>query len=103
MGIREIIMMNKMTFDVSSDEWQIFLRKKIINNIERYATLIVFGIYVRMYGPKGFPITFRQFMDENADLRPMIAEGKSKLEWERKIPEEKMGSCELCWLQKTSR
>jgi len=89
-NIREIIMMNKMTFDVSSDEWQIFLRKKIINNIERYATLIVFGIYVRMHGPKGFPITFRQFMDENADLRPMIAEGKSKLEWERKIPEEKM-------------
>jgi len=43
-----------------------------------------------MHGPKGFPITFRQFMDENADLRPMIAEGKSKLEWERKIPEEKV-------------
>merc|ERR1719397_1420692 len=51
-NIREIIMMNKMTFDVSSDEWQIFLRKKIINNIERYATLIVFGIYVRMHVPK---------------------------------------------------
>jgi len=89
-NIREVIMMNKMTFDVSSDDWQAFLRTKITANIERYVYLIVFGLYVREVGPKKFPITFRQWMDEHPDLRPLIQEGKSRIEWERKIPEEKL-------------
>ena len=29
-------------------------------------------------------------MDDHAGLREMIAEGRSKLEWERKIPDEKL-------------
>jgi len=89
-NIREVIMMNKMTFDVSSDDWQAFLRKKIIANIERYVYLIVFAMYVREVGPKAFPVTFRQYMDAHTDLRPMIQEGKSNIEWERKIAEEKL-------------
>ncbi len=43
-NIREIIIQDKMTFDVSSDEWQDFLKNKIMNNIERYFYLIVFAM-----------------------------------------------------------
>jgi len=89
-NIRECIIESKMTFDVSSDDWQTYLKNKIMNNIERYFYLIVFAMYVREVGPKGFPQTFKQFMDANSSLRDMIAEGRGKLEWERKIPDEKL-------------
>ena len=56
----------------------------------RYFYLIVFAMYVRESGPKDFPQTFKQWMDEHASLRDMIAEGRGKLEWERKIPDEKL-------------
>merc|ERR1712045_437325 len=45
---------------------------------------------IREVGPKDYNITFKQYMDEHAELRDMIAEGRSKLEWERKIPDEKL-------------
>ena len=89
-NIRECIIESKMTFDVSADDWQAYLKAKIMNNIERYFYLIVFAMYVREVGPKGFPQTFRQFMEANPNLRTMIAEGRGKLEWERKIPDEKL-------------
>jgi len=89
-NIRECIIESKMTFDVSSDDWQTYLKNKIMNNIERYFYLIVFAMYVREVGPKGFPQTFVQFMEANAGLRTMIEEGRGKLEWERKIPDEKL-------------
>ena len=97
-----------MTFDVSSDDWQAYLKAKIMNNIERYFYLIVFAMYIRELGPKGFPQTFKQFMDDHSGeivmhhvllfisicfsegLRTMIEEGRGKLEWERKIPDEKL-------------
>merc|ERR1712193_496229 len=31
-----------------------------------------------------------EFMEANANLRTMIAEGRGRLEWERKIPDEKL-------------
>ena len=68
-NIREIIIENKMTFDVSSDDWQLFLKNKIMNNIERYFYLIVFAMYVRETGPKLFPQTFKEWMDGHEDLR----------------------------------
>merc|ERR1712062_288135 len=89
-NIRECIIQDKMLFDVSADEWQAFLKEKIMNNIERYFFLIVFAMYIREVGPKDYNITFKQYMDEHAELRDMIAEGRSKLEWERKIPDEKL-------------
>merc|ERR1719211_147976 len=89
-NIRECIIESKMTFDVSSDDWQAYLKAKIMNNIERYFYLIVFAMYIRAEGPKGFPQSFKQFMDEHSGLRTMIAEGRGKLEWERKIPDEKL-------------
>jgi len=89
-NIRECIIESKMTFDVSADEWQLYLKNKIMNNIERYFYLIVFAMYVREAGPKEFPQTFKEWMDEHSSLRDMIAEGRGKLEWERKIPDEKL-------------
>jgi len=89
-NIRECIIQDKMTFDVSADEWQAYLKEKIMNNIERYFYLIVFAMYIREVGPKDYNQTFKQWMDEHASLREMIAEGRSKLEWERKIPDEKL-------------
>ena len=47
-------------------------------------------MYVREAGPKEFPQTFKEWMDEHSSLRDMIAEGRGKLEWERKIPDEKL-------------
>merc|ERR1712194_895011 len=88
-NIRECIIQDKMTFDVSVDEWQTYLKEKIMNNIERYFYLIVFAMYIREVGPKDYNQTFKQWMDEHASLREMIAEGRSKIEWERKIPDEK--------------
>ena len=55
-----------MTFDVSSDDWQAYLKEKIMSNIERYFYLIVFAMYVREVGVKGFPQTFQAFMDANS-------------------------------------
>ena len=89
-NIRECIIQDKMTFDVSADEWQAYLKEKIMNNIERYFYLIVFAMYVREVGPQDYNKTFKQWMDDNGHLREMIAEGRSKLEWERKIPDEKL-------------
>merc|ERR1740137_227220 len=89
-NIRECIIESKMTFDVSSDDWQAYLKAKIMNNIERYFYLIVFAMYIREVGPKGFPQTFVQYMDDHSGLRTMIEEGRGKLEWERKIPDEKL-------------
>merc|ERR1711981_1415892 len=51
-NIRECIIQDKMTFDVSADEWQAYLKEKIMNNIERYFYLIVFAMYIREVGPK---------------------------------------------------
>jgi len=94
-NIREIIIENKMTFDVSSDDWQLFLKNKIMNNIERYFYLIVFAMYVRETGPKLFPQTFKEWMDAHEDLRAMIVDGKGDIEWERKIPDEKLGELKV--------
>ena len=56
----------------------------------RYFYLVVFAMYIREIGPKDYNQTFKAYMDDHAALRDMIAEGRSKLEWERKIPDEKL-------------
>lgn len=89
-NIREVIIQDKMTFDVSSDDWQLFLKNKIMNNIERYFYLIVFAMYVRDVGGKGYPQTFKEYLDAHGNLRDMIANGRGNLEWERKIADEKL-------------
>merc|ERR1711976_1038176 len=94
-NIRECIIQDKMTFDVSADEWQAYLKEKIMANIERYFYLIVFAMYIREVGPKDYNQTFKAWMDEHANLRDMIAEGRSKLEWERKIPDDKLADLKV--------
>jgi len=89
-NIRECIIQDKMNFDVSADDKQTYLKEKIMNNIERYFYLVVFAMYIREIGPKDYNQTFKAYMDDHAALRDMIAEGRSKLEWERKIPDEKL-------------
>jgi len=64
--------------------------KNIIKFLLRYFYLIVFAMYIREVGPKEFPQTFKQWMEAKGDLEQMIAEGRGKLEWERKIPDEKL-------------
>lgn len=88
-NIRESVVMEKMQFDVASDDWRLVLKERIMDQIERYFMLIVFSIYAKQVGPDGFNKTFKNWLD-STDYRDMIAEGKSRLEWERKIPEEKI-------------
>merc|ERR1712181_67738 len=75
-------------FEVIKELLAAFPEAKIMNNVERYFFLIVFAMYIRELGPKGFPQTFKQYMDDHSGLRTMIEEGRGKLEWERKIPDE---------------
>merc|ERR1712045_706985 len=94
-NLRECIIQDKMNFDVSADEKQTFLKEKIMNNIERYFYLVVFAMYIREVGPKDYNQTFKAYMDDHATLRDMIAEGRSKLEWERKIPDDKLADLKV--------
>ena len=48
------------------EERQGAFKVMIINFIERYFYLIVFAMYIRELGPKGFPQTFKQYMDDHS-------------------------------------
>eukprot|EP00088_Acartia_fossae_P032228 TRINITY_DN3301_c0_g1_i1.p1 TRINITY_DN3301_c0_g1~~TRINITY_DN3301_c0_g1_i1.p1 ORF type:complete len:205 (+),score=84.52 TRINITY_DN3301_c0_g1_i1:2-616(+) len=89
-NLRKAIIQTKYKYDAATEDKQVVWKRMIINFIERYFYLIVFAMYVRDIGPKGFPQTFQQFMEANSQLRTMIAEGRGRLEWERKIPDEKL-------------
>lgn len=88
-NIRESAVMEKMQFDVASDEWRHILKERIMGNIKRYFMLIAFAMYAREVGNAGFGKTFKSWLDGN-DYRDMIESGKSRLEWERKVPDEKI-------------
>ena len=45
-------------------------------------------------GPAGFTQSFGKWLD-STDYRNMIATGKGKLEWERKIPEEQINDLKV--------
>lgn len=86
-NLRELIAFDKMKFDVAGDDFTAFLKKKIVDQIGRYATLIAFAMYCKEIGVLGFTKTFKKWMDENSAIREMIEEGKSKVQWDRRIPE----------------
>merc|ERR1712025_261117 len=88
-NIREMVVMDKMQFDVASDEWREVLKDRIMEQIERYFMLIVFALYAKETGPEGFNKTFTAWLDTKS-YRDQIAEGKSRIEWERKIPDEQI-------------
>jgi hypothetical protein len=112
--LRENIAESKLSYEIMDDAAQVFLKTKIMDNIQKYYYLIVFAGYMReeavaareaveaekkaavtlpASGKCSIPAaelkvekTFVQFMDENSDLRTMIDTGKGKLQWERDIP-----------------
>jgi len=88
-NIREAVAMQKMQFDVASDDWRLTLKQRIMDLIERYFMLIVFAMYTKEVGTNGFNVPFKKWLDSK-DYRDMIAAGKGTLEWERKVPEEKI-------------
>ena len=46
-NIRETIMMDKMQFDVASDDYLPLLKERIMDQIEKYFMLIVFSLYCK--------------------------------------------------------
>merc|ERR1712025_203437 len=111
--LRENIAESKLSYEIMGDAAQAFLKSKIMDNIHKYFSLIVFTAYMRQAAelakdagsddekkkngltggkistPAGelkLPKTFVQFMEEHSQFRNMVVEGKGKLQWERDIP-----------------
>ena len=62
----------------------------IINYLERYFYLICFATYVRQNADLGFKKSFIGWLDEHKELRGMIAEGRDRLEWTRKVDQSRV-------------
>merc|ERR1712172_228202 len=111
--LRENIAESKLSYEIMDDAAQVFLKSKIMDNIAKYFSLIVFTSYMRQAadlaknsaseedkakytlasGKTATPgdqlkitKTFVQYMEEHKDLRTMVEEGKGRLQWERDIP-----------------
>merc|ERR1712106_407790 len=111
---RENIAESKLSYEILDDAAQVFLKTKIMDNIQKYFYIIAFAGYMREQavaarevieadkkaavalpasGKCAIPATdlkvvrtFAQFMEENAGLRGLIDAGKGNLQWERDIP-----------------
>ena len=109
--IREAIVMDKMQYDVASDEYREYLKERIMDQVEKYFMLIVFSLYCKQVGnkikkkwsfnlfqcqagPSGFSMAFGKWLD-STNYRDTIATGKGNLEWERKIPEEQINDLKV--------
>merc|ERR1712165_84836 len=119
--LRENIAESKLSYEIMDDAAQAFLKSKIMDNIHKYFYLIVFAAYIReaavlvldtasdedkaafsLTGGKlatpadklKLPKTFVQYMEEHANLRTLVDEGKGKLQWERDIPAEALANLE---------
>merc|ERR1719154_613866 len=112
--LRENIAESKMSYEIMDDAAQVFLKNKIMDNIQKYFYLIVFAGYIRDVassareavdadkksgvalpgsGKCAIPAselkltkTFVQYMEEHAGFRDLIESGKGNLQWERDIP-----------------
>jgi len=84
-NLRKCIIQTKYKYDAATEDRQIVWKKMIINFIERYFYLICFATYAKQFGPDGFKKTFVEWLNEQSGLREMIANGKDKLEWSRKV------------------
>merc|ERR1712109_357346 len=111
--LRENIAESKLSYEIMDDAAQVFLKSKIMDNIAKYFSLIVFTSYMRQAadlarnslsdeeknknalsgGKSAIPgdqlkitKTFVQYMEEKNNLRNMIETGKGNLQWERDIP-----------------
>merc|ERR1712106_321939 len=111
---RENIAESKLSYEIMDDAAQVFLKTKIMDNIQKYFYIIAFAGYMREQavaarevveadkkadvalpasGKCAIPATdlkvvrtFAEFMEENAGLRGLIDAGKGNLQWERDIP-----------------
>merc|ERR1712038_1487893 len=119
--LRENIAESKLSYEIMDDAAQTFLKSKIMDNIHKYFYIIVFASYIREaaklvldtatedekkeYALTGgklatpadklkLPKTFVQYMEEHANLRTLVDEGKGKLQWERDIPAEALTNLE---------
>merc|ERR1712029_1186460 len=111
--LRENIAESKLSYEIMDDAAQVFLKSKIMDNIAKYFSLIVFTAYMRQAaelsrnslsdeeksknalsgGKTAIPgdqlkitKTFVQYMEEHSKFRQMVEEGKGRLQWERDIP-----------------
>ena len=111
--LRENIAESKLSYEIMDDAAQVFLKSKIMDNIHKYFYMIAFTGYIRemaalaistatdedkaKHGLAGGKIstpgdqlklakTFVAWMEEHANLRTIVEEGKGKLQWERDIP-----------------
>merc|ERR1712112_230650 len=110
--LRENIAESKLSYEIMDDAAQVFLKSKIMDNIHKYFYLIAFTAYMREAADaarnsateeaKANALTggkisqpadqlkvakkFTAFMEEHANLRTIVEEGKGKLQWERDIP-----------------
>merc|ERR1712050_698386 len=111
--LRENIAESKLSYEIMDDAAQVFLKSKIMDNIHKYFYMIAFTGYIRemaamaistatdedkaKHGLAGGKIStpgdqlklakpFVAWMEEHANLRTIVDEGKGKLQWERDIP-----------------
>merc|ERR1712243_470858 len=110
--LRENIAESKLSYEIMDDAAQVFLKSKIMDNIHKYFYMIAFTAYMRESAEaarnsateeaKANALTggkisqpadqlkvakkFTAFMEEHANLRTIVEEGKGKLQWERDIP-----------------
>merc|ERR1711953_1329915 len=89
-NLRKIIIQMKYKYDSSTEDKQTVWKTMIINYIERYFYLICFATYVKEHEAGGFKKSFVQWLEEHSDLKSMIAEGKDKLEWTRKVDQSRV-------------
>merc|ERR1712038_1575199 len=119
--LRENIAESKLSYEIMDDAAQAFLKSKIMDNIHKYFYLIVFTAYIREASvlvlddaneenKKNFSLTggkmstpadkltlpksFVAYMEEHANLRTIVDEGKGKLQWERDIPPDSLANLE---------
>merc|ERR1711935_356465 len=119
--LRENIAESKLSYEIMDDAAQAFLKVKIMANIHKYYSLIVFTAYLReaadqarnavtdeqkaelmlASGKCAIPgnqlklaRTFVSFMDAIPECRGMIDAGKGNLQWERDIPPASLSNLE---------
>merc|ERR1711962_1272997 len=61
----------------------------VMDQIEKYFILVVFALYCKVTGPAGFSPSWSSWF-ASSPYPDQIASGKSKLEWERKVPGEQI-------------
>jgi len=119
--LRENIAESKLSYEIMDDAAQIFLKAKIMDNIQKYYYLVCYTAYIREasvlvqegaseedkknFSLKGgktvtpanklkLPKTFVQYMEEHSKLRNIVEDGKGKLKWERDIPADALANLE---------